>query len=656
MKLRWLRPPNPGKPAVENANERAGKDLPSEPLPELPKHSPEAAAALARRYCDLGNQAISVRQLEAAEKHLRAALVAQDDYLPALCNLGALLKDLGRTVEAETFFARALRHQPRNAAAAFNLGLLRLNQRNWSGAVELLRTAVSAQPKDVDARYWFGNALMGWGDASAAMKEYRAALRLDPKRVQARWGHVMAQIPALAQTDAEHAAGVQAFAEELSKLKAWFRAQPALDGSAAVGAQQPYYLAYREGDHRVVLGHLGTLCVSLMAGWARRAGLPAPARGTAPRFRLGVVSAHINSHSVWHALIRGWVEYLDPARFEIHIFHTGAVCDAETEWAARKVARFHHGAQDWKAWVRLVAESHLDALVYPEIGMDATTVRLASLRLARLQLGSWGHPITSGLPTIDGYISAEAFEPADAASHYTEDLILLPKLGCNYLPYGTVPAKVDFEELGIRQDDRILLCSGVPFKYAPRYDEVLVEIARRCSPCKLVFFRDSSSSLADQLQQRLQASFGASGLSPIDTLCFVRWQSQAAFFAFLDRALVYLDTMGFSGFNTTMQAVERGTPIVAFEGRFMRGRFASGILRQAGLEEWIADTPDGFVDRVARLVADDSARNEMRRRISDVRGTLYADKASVALLGQRIADLLDRDSIVPVAAQTSSSR
>jgi predicted O-linked N-acetylglucosamine transferase (SPINDLY family) len=116
-------------------------------------------------------------------------------------------------------------------------------------------------------------------------------------------------------------------------------------------------------------------------------------------------------------------------------------------------------------------------LLYPEIGMDATTVRLASLRLARVQLASWGHPITTGLPTLDGYLSAQALEPAGAAAAYREALLLLPRLGCSYVPFRTPAAPVDVADFGVMPADRVLVCAGAPPKYGSRYDELWIEVA-----------------------------------------------------------------------------------------------------------------------------------------------------------------------------------
>jgi predicted O-linked N-acetylglucosamine transferase (SPINDLY family) len=284
-----------------------------------------------------------------------------------------------------------------------------------------------------------------------------------------------------------------------------------------------------------------------------------------------------------------------------------------------------------------VAETHPDVLLYPEIGMDATTVRLASLRLARVQLAAWGHPLTTGLPTIDGYLSAEAFEPAGAQEHYSEALYPLPGLGCAYRPYRTRPQAPDLSPWGIAETDRLLVAPGLAFKYGPAEDALWVDIARRCAPCKLVFFSGDGSHAA-RLQQRLRAAFDAAGLEFDAMVRFVPWQSQAAFFGLLQRAEVFLDTVGFSGFNTAIQAVECGTPIVAWEGRFLRGRLASGILRALALDEWVADTHAGYADRVARLVGDAALREQVRVQIGERRQALYEDRASV----QALAALLER--------------
>src|SRR5262249_60344859 len=123
-------------------------------------------------------------------------------------------------------------------------------------------------------------------------------------------------------------------------------------------------------------------------------------------------------------------------------------------------------------WARRLVGRQPDVVVYPEIGMDLNTIYLASQRLAPLQAAMWGHPHTTGLPTIDWFISGAAFEPADAQEHYTERLVCLPRLGCCFAPSGVEAAAVGLEALGIGPEAPPPLSPRSPSKYPPPHHPV----------------------------------------------------------------------------------------------------------------------------------------------------------------------------------------
>ena len=109
----------------------------------------------------------------------------------------------------------------------------------------------------------------------------------------------------------------------------------------------------------------------------------------------------------------------------------------------------------------------------------------------------------------------------------------------------------------------------------------------------------------------------------------VPWLSRAHFYSLLRQADLYMDTIGFSGFNSAMQAVECGLPIVTREGKFMRGRFASGILRELGLNELIAESDEAYINLLVRLARDPALRRTLRSRVQHSRGALFGDVAPV---------------------------
>jgi len=81
-----------------------------------------------------------------------------------------------------------------------------------------------------------------------------------------------------------------------------------------------------------------------------------------------------------------------------------------------------------------------------------------------------------------------------------------------------------------------------------------------------------------------------------------------------------------------MQAVECGLPIVAWEGRFMRGRFASGIVKRMKLDDVVAKSEKEYIALAAKLAGDTAYREQIRARMVAARDVLYGDKAPIRAL------------------------
>ncbi len=390
-----------------------------------------------------------------------------------------------------------------------------------------------------------------------------------------------------------------------------------------------------------------------MGRWQLNQGLSGPqCAGPHPRRpHVGVVSAFIREHSVYRALIDGWLSGLGAERIEWCLYHLDSARDACTAAAQARADRYVAGPRLLHDWVHTIAHDAPDVLIYPEIGMHPMSLRLASLRLAPCQATAWGHPLSSGLPTIDYFLSGADFEPPGAQAFYSESLLPLANLGSRYQPLALEPATLQPERLGIDLRRPVLVCPGTPFKYAPQHDRVLVEIARRIPNAQLVLFAPPESRLHQRLRARLVRAFTLGGLASEGRLVFAPWLTPAEFHALLHRADVLLDTIGFSGFNTVLQAVECALPFVSVEGRYMRGRFGSAVLRRLGLTDLVAADSDAYIECSVRLAQDRSYRESIRARLRQLGPSLYRDSAPIVSL-DRFLSSAERAQPRPNQCQT----
>jgi protein O-GlcNAc transferase len=574
--------------------------------------------------------------LDAAATEFQEVLSLRPDAIDAHFNLGNVFRLQGKLGGAIACYQKALSLNPDFAEAHFSLAKVFEAQGKRADALAGYQEALQLKPDLAEAHFSLGGMLQDQGLIDEAIGCFHTALALEPDYVEARWNLAMSQL-ALTYGPGDDPRTFRAeFSRALAELDAWFDANRIKDGFKAVGSQQPFYLAYQECNNRDLLSQYGNLCSRLMKYWQDEQVL---VPHTAPRdtagnriIRVGIISAYFYDHSVWTAIIKGWCEHLDRHRFAIHVFCPSNVHDEETTFAQSQSAHFVHGKKELRYWVDEILDEQLDVIIYPEIGMDPMTLKLASMRLAPVQVATWGHPETTGLPTIDYYLSAEDFEPAGAQNNYREQLVPLPHMGCCYQPLRAHASEADVDALGIDSGSALLVCAGTPYKYDPQHDRIFVEIARGLGRCQFLFFHDPHENVSAKLQERLEFEFARHDMDFREYGVFIPRQTRPAFYGILQRADVYLDTIGFSGFNTAMQAIECGLPIVSLEGRFMRGRFASGVLKRLGLSELVAQTGERYVELTVKLGQDAEYRRDVRARIVASRDVLFDDVAPIRAL------------------------
>jgi predicted O-linked N-acetylglucosamine transferase (SPINDLY family) len=579
---------------------------------------------------------------------LEAATRLQPDRTEAWANLSTVLRSMGREDLANEYAEKAGSLQPESAMAIGALAAAQYAENNISAAIENYRKLVLMSPHNADIRVAFAHALLEDDQNEEALEQLQRAQALRDQDLTIRWAGVTAQLKSVYGSEIERAASRKAFETSLAEVKEWYERTKAVEAPfKAVGVNQPFLLAYHPQNNRELLSRYGELCTTFMATYPlptavrKRDSTDGGAAGGAPKLRLGVVSAQVKNHSVWNAITKGWLQNLDSNRFEVYLFQVDVTADAESAAAKSWVTHYEDRPRDLSAWIQAIKGADLDAILYPEIGMHALTLKLACLRLAPLQAAAWGHPETTGLPTLDLFISAAAFEPPAAAGNYTERLVALPNLGVYVEPLAPEAGEVNLRALQLPRDEPLLLCAGSPFKYGPQFDGVWVQIAkrlgrktlfRRSGGGRLVFFKSQLEASNGRLETRLRAAFDAADVDFNSHVSFITPLGRADFFALMRQSALLLDTLSFSGFNTAVQAVECGLPVLAFEGDFMRGRLASGLLRQLDLPQLVATTTAEFVQRAVELAHDPAGRKALRATILARHDRVFRDLAPVRAL------------------------
>ena len=589
-------------------------------------------------WTNLGAVRYAQGRLDDAAACYQRAIACGPSNAEANLNLGNVLRAQGRFGEAEAAYRRALGLNPRLVEAHSNLGLLLFERGNLAGAAAAFEAALAARPDLADVWASLGAVRYEQGRGAEARSAYARALAIDPDLAKARLGRAIAAIPVFAETAEESTTAPGAFDAALDELFEWSRSDPARLAEAA-GVLQPFYLAYRPSDVAAPLCRFGDLM-----GRAAKARRPTPdtasrAAGDA-RLRLAIVCGQVRRHPVWDVILRGLIEHLDRTMFEISVFHTDAITDAETAWARERVDLFVQGATPVERWLEAIARAKPDIILYPEVGMDPAVGALATLRLAPLQVAAWGHPVTTGLPEIDLFLTGELIEGADADRHYRERLVRLP--GTGVCTKG--PDRAASPWRGLARPDgvvRFALCQQ-PMKFDPADDELLVRVAEAAGPCE--FWLVTPHKLdwaASRLEARLAAAFRRRALDPDAHLRRTDWMAPAEFNGFLDEMDALLDCPAFSGYTTAWQALHRGLPILTLEGPFLRQRLASGLLRQIGLAEAVTQSREQYVQAAARLAQtcrDPAAARESRAAIRAAAIQADGNVAAVRALEQVLVE------------------
>jgi protein O-GlcNAc transferase len=540
-------------------------------------------------------------RLSAAAAAVRRILVLHPKDFDALLLLAEIHCGKDQAKRAEIVSRRAVALKPSSSIAQHRLGVAFQRQKCHEKAAGCFRRALALDPSFAEAHLDLGRALYQQGNLSQAVKSFHRALAINPGLLHAQYrlGNALwnqGQIAPAMECYRRAIALKSDYAAALSNLA--FTMNYDVEAS-----RSEIYAAHR----------------------ARAAIFPPPQmfdrgypndRRPERRLRIGYVSGDFCEHSVSY--------FFEPLlashnHSEVEVFAYSSLNRAEED---ETTARLRSLADHWisicgwddKHAAEEIREDRIDILI--DLGGYTTRGRLAvfALKPAPVQVTWLGYLNTTGLAAMDYRITDAIADPAGETDRFNSEALvrLRPPFLC-YRPFDHAPpvSGLPAYEAGHLTfgsfNDLPQLTPGVIKLWA----KLLHAVRGSRLIIKTEQMRDAPTA------RQLRSRFADEGIAPerIDLLAWrVRPANHLARYGLVD---VALDPFPFNGVTTTCEALWMGVPVVTLRGDRPYARVGASLLASVGLQEFVTEAPESYVEMAASLGKDLSQLRELRLGLRD---------------------------------------
>lgn len=657
---------------------------------EAIEHRPTFAVAhhqwaeLLRRRRDF-NQAID---------RYRQAIKAERTFFPSLHNLATLLKSIGRHQEAIPYYATAIQAQPNDPELRANLAVCFAQSGRTSDAIQIAEDTVARFPNSPLAFESLGRVQQSCGESEIAKRSYRRAIDLDPNAVESRVllgnillpefhldeaEHLFAAAYSLAPNDEAAALGLAQVAEQrddvdgartiylslrqnsrdslIAKLRAASSCPTLFETEQEIDAYRQELMNTLDECRKGNLFHRAEEWIQL--GVVPPFNLQFHGRNDLPlkqlygqtiaetldfpladdrvkksfdlRPRVGIIT--LRNDRAFLRSIGGLIKRIDQSRIEPIVIALPS-SRVTLEQSLGDSVQYLWLPPSIDQMSQAIRETGLDLLYYFEIGTSSLGYMLAQQRLAPVQCTSWGIQVTSGIPTIDFYISSKLMEGTDSSSHYSEQLILLDTL----LSWQERPAIEPIDSQNSMNDRNLYFCPQQLGKFVPQFDDVLAGILRR-DPNGIVVVTEGN---VPRLTSRLRGRWKWSIPDVADRIQFIPQQRGNDYWRWIKSADVFLDPITFGGVNTTYDALGLGKAVVTLPSPFQRGRYTAGCYQAMQMNDCIATSTEDYIQRAVKIASDQDYRATIERSIAERNEILFCNEQSAIEWNEILIQLATR--------------
>lgn len=525
----------------------------------------------------LGMACLSQGKLDDSIAAFNRILAIEPNFPEALNNLGVVLARGGKRDEAIDYFCRAALARPQWAEPLLSLGNLYAVSNRHQDSIASYEAAIQSEPGNAEPHNLLGAVLAKQGFGDRAFAHFSEAIRLNPHHTEAHSNLLLSMNYDPARSPLEL----------LAEHRLWDRLHG--QGLSSIDAHE------NDRDPDRVL-------------------------------RVGYVSSDFRTHAAANFILPIFDSH-DPSRVQCFAYYGSRREDAVTERLRVRSAGWYStvGRSDAEVADKIRSDE-IDILVDLAGHTAGNRLGVLTRRPAPVQISYLGYPSTTGLTSVQYRLTDEINDPPGSEAFYCEELVRLPRPWCCYQPNESAPG---VEGLPAAKSGAITF--GSLHNLAKLNDRVIdlwSRLLERIPGSQLLVLRNTLDEFA---QERLRAAFSLRGISPDRLALCADSTDGTSHLSMYHRIDILLDGFPWSGHATTCESLWMGVPVITLLGARHASRMSGSILSALGLNEFIAQTPEEFVELAVKWHGELEALATLRAGLRErVRTSPLCDSSAFA--------------------------
>jgi len=338
------------------------------------------------------------------------------------------------------------------------------------------------------------------------------------------------------------------------------------------------------------------------------------------KIRIGIIKEHYQTGSETFASLPIF-ECLDHSCFEVFLYSFKSNNSTIENYCKACSNKFILLPLDIHDQVNILRNSDLDILFFATNitgKLHSFITCLAFHRLARVQVTSICSPVSSGIKTIDYFLSGDLTTPLPKyQEHFSEKLITIEGSGiCFQFPdYGSNSTIQTCRKNWSTIKDTVIFISGANYhKIIPEVRYAWAEIISKTDESILILYPFNPINwggylFVQEFIDNMKTIFKQYGINekrliiekPLPEITDVRQM--------LRSADIYLDTFPYTGATSLIDPLTIGLPAVVYEGNSLRSRQGASLFKEIQLADLIVSNEKDYIQ-----LAIDLASNKQKRK------------------------------------------